>query len=747
MEKAFLLPPAAFIGPGSDVLNRSGLRALGYLRNSEGEFESSTSLIRQVEPIITFARQREMLLQRVFADPDTFGEAIFGMPNMLRAIAVLRSGLADVLLIDEETRLARGGWLYPIHVMLAKQGIPIITTGRGVVLTDAECALSCLAATREINNIAKRTSSGHRINAQHRNKITKRLRHGHYRPHKGEAPQIHPLYGNVVQEIFAMFDQGRTASNIITYLNSRWKAGDEAYKPPGKAELWERNHLVGNKAQDGGLLRCKDFIGEFWHGKTINWTDNGSAAPMMIEAPVEDHYKVEDPKLAIIKDRALFDRVQERLARNSGNYLKRNAPKKEGEKQTRLSGRYSSDGSGRRLLTSTVSCGACGVYRFNYKGEEANRAVMKCAGSMGRGSCSSHFRLDADRLTQIVLTVLGKEISSDGAIERYAAKLSERNAGTIQVLKASEEDTRKELALLKAEHKSLLVEMAPLSGTARESYSERRHEIETKMRVLDHHLILARDNAASKAGAVRKTELRKCTDLLERLRQPATYSSKKPADLDIVETVRRMLDIHVTPHDHDYGATAYVTIDLSCFFETGPVQPDLKISFEVVIPPREKGFREIHPSKIDLAMFEEPEKHRMDDATWNALSEVLRPHWDRKLKYFFERREFYEAMFLNLKAGGTPSTTHNPNQDYTPMSLIHSNMRVVGVWPAVLQLLKNHGETWVDGLAPALLMHLHGVGGRPDADWVVSETQIVSDLLGDHSSDSDELAADDFEEA
>ena len=50
------------------------------------------------------------------------------------------------------------------------------------------------------------------------------------------------------------------------------------------------------------------------------------------------------------------------------------------------------------------------------------------------------------------------------------------------------------------------------------------------------------------------------------------------------------------------------------------------IKLQHVIPPREKGFRAVPVTNINLAMFDESDAHQMSDATWAALSELL-PGW------------------------------------------------------------------------------------------------------------------------
>jgi Resolvase, N terminal domain len=716
--------PSNFIGPGAEAVGKRPLKAFAYLRNSEGIFETSASLLRQIDPIRRYAQTHNIEIIRIFSDPDTKAYAMINRTGMMNCLLGLRNGEADLLLIDEASRAGRGSILKQVQEMLSQHNIPIIDAGRGKVLSEFEITLETLITSRETKNLSRRVSGGTQANTEHRKKITKRLVWGHHRNYPG-GPIVCLDEGkaDTIREIHRMFDEGIPVSHILLHLNAKWKEGIERYSPPGKSGIWLDNHLLSDGRRDGGILRYRDYIGEFWHGRTKNWTNQTSEHHMHNILPREQWYCVFAPEAAVFKkeeEQALFWRNQDRLLARSEKYRTRMREKSLGIASEPL--KYTSNGSDRGLLSGIITCMACGTFHYGYSGMERGSRVMRCGGASRRG-CSNHVRIDADKTTSIILTKLQQEISDDNTLKLYERELQDR-AANIPHLSASVKKTETELKRLKEELISLFRQRASKTGTVRGAYDGAIGEIEKQIGELDEKIRLARCGPTTQSGnSMRSAELQRCRSLLERLRASSTYSSLEDDDLHIIDIVRKMISGRLHLNDHDYGASLTVTIDFSMFFTTGPIDFNFKRAFVIGIPPRETGFRPPSVDKIDFGMFEHPERYIMDDATWADVRGLLKPHWaEKKNKYFNQGRHHYDAMLLSLRAGAGPCTTHNPYHDYTPLSNNHNNIRRLRLWPQLLDILREHGHAWVDTLDQAMLRHLSGEGGDPTAPWSISPT-------------------------
>ena|SRR5436190_21509709 len=78
-------PITGFVGPEPDLIGRTELPAIGYLRNSKGLYLETTSLIRQAEAILELAKHLHLRIIRFFGDPDTPGYDLHARGGLMRA--------------------------------------------------------------------------------------------------------------------------------------------------------------------------------------------------------------------------------------------------------------------------------------------------------------------------------------------------------------------------------------------------------------------------------------------------------------------------------------------------------------------------------------------------------------------------------------------------------------------------------------------------------------------------------------
>jgi hypothetical protein len=85
---------------------------------------------------------------------------------------------------------------------------------------DGDAAMiSSWQAAKEVENLKHRVSAGRAIQARHKNKITKRLVYGHYRPYPKGPVKKDANKCRIVCEIHERYDRGATVRNVVDYLN------------------------------------------------------------------------------------------------------------------------------------------------------------------------------------------------------------------------------------------------------------------------------------------------------------------------------------------------------------------------------------------------------------------------------------------------------------------------------------------------------------------------------------------------
>jgi DNA invertase Pin-like site-specific DNA recombinase len=693
-----------FVGPDLSLIGQMELLAIAYLRNSKGAFLETTSLIRQAEATAALAKRLKLRIIGFYGDPETLGYDLHSRGGLMRAVLKLQVGPAGILLTDDATRIGRDGSLGNVHSLLAKQRISIIDGRTGQAMDGTAVAINAFQAAREVENLKHRSGSGKSIAVRHKKKIVKRLVYGHYRKYRGGPVRKDKLKCEVVREIHELYDSGLKVIHIVEYLNQMWTSGNKKYRPPGKAPSWKPIHLTAKKALNTGILRFRDYIGEFWHLKTENRPKNSRLARQRIRS--RDEWEcVKDSRLAVI-DRDLFDRNLARLDRE----LALNSKHK-----PKLEKRYASNGSGRRLLSGIVFCGFCNAHKYHYSAR-AEGLFMQCEGTNNR-TCGNWYRPDASRLEKIIVDTLEKEISDSGVLHIYQKEIEARNSAVRAEVVDSMSDIQAELKKLNSDLQNLFREMSGLTGSARESYKSRVDDVTKSMKEADAKLAIAA-TPVENHQLLRKVDLERCRSLLERLRDPSIYNSKEIEDHYILETVNSMVRVKIVPNLQDYGGTAQVEIDLGKFFDTQIVEPDLMRVFTVKMAPRRMGVRPEFTSQVDPEILKDLESHKLDDATWAAVTDLLKPHWSNaKFPWFYSARSLYDGMLRSLRAGAGPGTRLDTSVNYNLVTHIHYQLLKRGLWGALLKILRSHGHVWVDRLAPALLDHLNGICGVANAPW------------------------------
>jgi len=95
--RIFNEPPVPHFSPGAEKIGLVDMRAYVYMRNSKGDYERSTSMIRQFAPVREFAAVRRFNIMGVFCDPDTSGRSLMDLPGLMNLVLLARQGFVDVI--------------------------------------------------------------------------------------------------------------------------------------------------------------------------------------------------------------------------------------------------------------------------------------------------------------------------------------------------------------------------------------------------------------------------------------------------------------------------------------------------------------------------------------------------------------------------------------------------------------------------------------------------------------------------
>jgi DNA invertase Pin-like site-specific DNA recombinase len=716
-----------FCAPGADKIGKVPMRSVGYMRNSHGDPDENVSLDRQATKFVTFSGPRLLSLQQLYADPDTSGRTWIDRPGLLTMLRDARAGKFDVVLIEDPDRLARGAYMGLAFEILDGLNIPLVEIPSGRVHTSESIMLHGFLASREVKKIAHRTSDGASRTIQLRGKIVKILAYGHAREYPRGPVIIDPVRGPIVLEANILFDNGLTAGQIIAIFNKKLAAGDTNYKPPGfdsarrRAKWWRRQHLISGGKHEVGLLTNVQGIGLFISGKSETRFDTLSGAHHVSFREREEWNAVDRPDLAIVP-KELFERNQKRIAATYKNHVARRAAKAANKTLPPIeaASRYGSSGKRRHLLSSVVCCGVCNAFTYSFH-TRLGKKVMLCIGR-ANSVCKTNFFVDAHQLTMMLVDLVEGEISSAGSLSLFEQSFREEHAGVIGDLLGSRKKLEAQLAGLRVDLEDIRSQSkTAASATAKDFYTEKASGIDKQMAGVEAQLAAIKDPA--KIEIVRDNSVAKVRSLLDRLRHPNVTTTDNADDMWIVQTFRRMLSVKIVPNSYDYGAAAMVEIDFSAFFmENTSIMSkrDFTRKFVIRMPPRINRPRRVSADKINTAIFGKPNRYRLSQDEWAALTVLYRNGWNRSTHAdrFPRKKAYYDAMFLNLRAGAGPVTIH-ASRTFGPISLIYRKLRVENLWAATLATLRKFGNEWIDELNPDLIAYLNGKGGRKEDAWTV----------------------------
>jgi hypothetical protein len=266
----------------------------------------------------------------------------------------------------------------------------------------------------------------------------------------------HPDQAPVIQRIFRLYVEGRSARQIATMLNAEGV-------PSPRGGKWNQSTITGNRGRGRGILHNRLYIGEITYGRETFRKDPDTGRKRGIAQPAADWTVRTNEAMRLIDDET-WAKAQQRLAAYDGLAVhKCRRPK--------------------RLLSGLVACGCCGSPYI-----VVDQRRMGCSANKEARGCRNGRRVPTDALEQRVLNGLRHQMLAPAAIsafvQRYHANLRDNRS------EALAERARLERALAEAKGKITRIVAAIADGTdvpaMRETLKElERRRVATEQRLAD----------------------------------------------------------------------------------------------------------------------------------------------------------------------------------------------------------------------------------------------------------------------
>ncbi|MFN3856564.1 MAG: recombinase family protein [Caulobacter sp.] len=283
------------------------MRVAVYARYSS-ERQNERSIEDQIAVCTRHAAGRGWTVTITFQDAAISGQAMANRPGLLYMLARAEAGDFDLVLVEDEDRLARNlEHLAHIASRLEQAGVQLATLSTDRV-EDLHVAFKGLQASLYIKNLSQKTKRGMASNAEKGLATGSRL-YG-YASTPGGDMTIVPAEAETVRRIFAGYAGGLTTRDIASSLN-------EDRVPGPRGGYWNASTLQGSASRGNGILRTELYAGvKVWNRMDVRKDPRtGKRTPRL--KPVAEWRRTEVPHLAII-DAETWSKVQDRLGQSAG---------------------------------------------------------------------------------------------------------------------------------------------------------------------------------------------------------------------------------------------------------------------------------------------------------------------------------------------------------------------------------------------------------------------------------------------
>jgi site-specific DNA recombinase len=507
------------------------IRAAIYARYSSDR-QNERSVGDQIEVCTRHALGKGWEVARIFSDAAISGSAMANRAGILDALAAAECGEFDILLAEDEDRIARNlEHLAHVTNRIEDAGAALWTISSGKVET-MHVAFKGAMAQDFIKNLSAKTKRGMRANAERGAATGSRL-YG-YRSEPGGALAIVDNEAEIIRRIFAAYISGDTARIIATALNAEGV-------PSPHGGLWNASSIAGSRQRGNGILHSELYVGVKVWGRMDVKKDRTTGKRRPIMRPPEAWQRTPVPDMRIVDDEA-WQAVRARKDRNSHTpYQVQRRP---------------------GLFSGLLKCGDCGGTYTTYTG-----ARLICANHREKGTCSNgRTPLRAEVETKVLETLRDQLLSPEAvasyvrayhraAMDRKAdqtaqrapleRRLGEVRRGIERVVDAivrGASNTAMEERMAELERERLAIEsQLEMIAEDRPVATLHPHAAETYANIVRELHASLRDYAAGATAAERKLadEIRGLIDRV--VIRPLTQQRGGPIDIEIFGTLARFM--------------------------------------------------------------------------------------------------------------------------------------------------------------------------------------------------------------
>ncbi len=521
------------------------MRAALYARYSSDR-QNERSIDDQLAVCRRHAEGRGWSVVATFADAAISGSAMANRPGLQTLLAAAGGGAFDVVLVEDEDRLARNlEHQANVFNRLKAAGVAIATLASDKIGI-LEVGLKGVMAELYLVNLSQKTSRGMRANAERGAATGSRL-YG-YRSSPGGDMAIVPEEAETIRRIFRAYAGGVTARDIAAELNREGVPGP-------RGGTWSASTVNGDSTRGNGILRTELYAGvKVWNRVTMR-KDNATGKRLPIKKPPSEWKRAPAEALRIV-DAALWDQVGARQAKTGGTAAGARA-----YANTRKPG----------LFTGLLKCGCCG---FNYTIYTTDRLI--CAGFRERGTavCTNRRTLSRAQVEARVLTGLRTQLLQPEAVAAYVriyhAEWMKLAAGRADRRRPLE---RRIAELTRTEGRYV---DAVESGLATRAMLERARAAETERDVLEAQLAALTAEDAEPAITLHPNAADRYAALIGQLQAGLAGLAEDPASASAAREARDairalIIKITLTPQSDAAGAPVDISLtgDLARFVDQG----------------------------------------------------------------------------------------------------------------------------------------------------------------------------------
>lgn len=331
------------------------VRAALYARYSSDR-QNERSIEDQLAVCRRHAEARGWEVVATFSDAAISGAAMANRPGLQTLLAAASGAAFDLVLVEDEDRLARD-LEHQAHIYnrLKAQGVAIATLSSeriGIL----EVGLKGVMAELYLANLSQKTARGMRANAEAGRATGARV-YG-YRSQPGGEVAIVEAEAEVVREIFERFAAGEAPRAIAADLNRRGV-------PSTYRRGWSGNMVTGDRKRGNGILANELYAGvKAWNRDTVV-KDRETGKRRHVYRPPAEWRRTPVPHLRIVSEEA-WAAVQAR----------------KGAERAWTPGQLSARRKG--LLSGLVKCGRCGASYTSF-----SKTRLTCAARREKGACDN----------------------------------------------------------------------------------------------------------------------------------------------------------------------------------------------------------------------------------------------------------------------------------------------------------------------------------------------------------------------